>query len=229
MPKTKLMADDGFNSELVKGATFDGIFEIPHINPPQSIITPEGLTPFSKRKYAPTSNEALCFFEMDALFADVVRNPQAYIDEFKVFPVFIPCDNSLYRDSPLTVQIANIYRSRAIGHFFQRRGANVYPLVRWGDERTYTSCILPEKIAFTGIEHRSPVVISTYGCIRGKDNKYHFRRGLEAMLEELEPPLVLVYGFMPESVFGDVMHRAEFVQYPDWVTRVKGGKQVGKR
>ncbi len=227
MVKRKLTADDGFNPELVAGATFDGIFEIPHIKPPQNIITPEGFTPFSKRRYAPTNDEALCFFEMDTVFADVFRNPYAYIDEFNAFPVFIPCDNSLYRDSPLAVQVSNVYRSRAIGHFYQQHGANVYPLVRWGDERTYTTCALPEKVAFAGIEHRSPVVISTYGCIRGRDNKYHFRAGLEAMLEELEPSLVLVYGSMPDEVFAGLSGKTIFRQFPDWISRVKGCEKHG--
>ncbi len=223
MAKRKLTADDGFNPELVTGATFNGIFEIPHINPPNNIITPEGFTPFSKRRYTPTDKEALCFFEMDTVFADVLQNPHSYIDEFKAFPIFVPCDNSLYRDSPLVVQIANIYRSRAIGYFYQHHGANVYPLVRWGDERTYTTCSLPEKVAFTGIEHHSPVVVSTYGCIQGKENKRHFRAGLEAMINELKPSLILVHGCMPKEVFCDLPQQSVFIQYPDWITRVKGG------
>ncbi len=224
MTNRKITADDGFNSELVRGATFDGIFEIPRINPPKSIIRPAGFTPFSKRKYAPTNCEAICFFEMDTVFADVLRNPYTYIEEFNSFSVFVPSDNSLYRDSPLAVQVANIYRSRAIGHFYQNHGANVYPLVRWGDERTYTTCTLPEKVAFVGIEHNCPVVVSSYGCIQGKENKHHFRAGLEAMMNELEPSHVLVYGPMPEKVFAGVKGYSEFVQFPDWVSRVKGGE-----
>lgn len=224
MANQKIMADDGFNPELVAGATFDGIFEIPHIHPPKHIITPEGFTPFSKRKHAPTNNEALCFFEMDIKFADVLRCPGAYIDEFNSFSIFIPTDNSLYRDSPLMAQISNIYRSRAIGHYYQYHGANVYPLVRWGDERTYTTCVLPEAVSFTGVERNSPVVISTYGCIRGKENKYHFKAGLEAMMDDLEPSLVLVHGPMPNSVFKNVLHYSTFLQLPDWITRVKGGR-----
>ena len=221
MVSSKTTMDDGFNPELVRGATFDGIFEIPCISPPKNIIRPEGFTPFSKRRYAPTKHEALCFFEMDTVFADVLRNPHAYIKEFNSFSIFVPCDNSLYRDSPLTVQIANIYRSRAIGHFYQAHGANVYPLVRWGDERTYTTCALPEKIAFAGIKHNSPVVVSTYGCIQGKENKYYFRSGLEAMIEELRPSLVLVHGSMPKEVFTAVENRSEFIQFPNWISRVK--------
>lgn len=78
-------------------------------------------------------------------------------------------------------------------------------------------------MAFTGIETNSPVVISTYGCIQGAENKRHFKAGLEAMVKTLEPSLVLVHGPMPEMVFSGVIDKSEFIQFPDWITRVKGG------
>ena len=32
---------------------------------------------------------------------------------------------------------------------------------------------------------------------------------------------MLVYGSAPESAFGDVWDRSEFVRYPDWTTHVR--------
>ncbi|MBR6228616.1 MAG: DUF4417 domain-containing protein, partial [Eubacterium sp.] len=43
-------------------------------------------------------------------------------------------------------------KSRAIGYFFQKNRVYVIPCVRWGDERTYTTRVLPEKVAFLGVE-----------------------------------------------------------------------------
>ena len=57
---------------------------------------------------------------------------------------------------------------------------------------------LPEKIAFSGVEKHSIVSVSTYGCIQAKEDKIYFKAGLEAMMETLEPEVVLVYGPMPE-------------------------------
>ena len=227
MPKSKAMIDDGFNPELVRGARFDGIFEIPHIYTPNHIGRLNGFTPFSKRGFPPTSNEALCFFEMDIEFADVLRQPELYIEEFASFSALVPTDNSLYRDASLAVQIGNIYKSRAIGSYYQRNGSNVIPLVRWGDGRTYTEILFPEKVAFAGIEKGSPVVVSTYGCIRGKENRRHFKAGLEAMVAEIEPSRVFVYGSMPGDVFRSVLDRADFMQFPDWITRKKSGDSCG--
>lgn len=206
MPSHKACIDDGCNPELVRGATFDGVLEIPHINAPNAIIRPDGFTSFTQRHRAPTGNEALSFFEFDVKFSDALAHPGRYIDVAQSFAVFIPPDCSLYRDMPLVLQ-----------------AANVYPLIRWGDERTYTDSVLPEPVAFLGVEKHSPVAVSTYGCIRGTENRKHFKAGLEAMVDYLKPSLVLVHGSMPTSVFADVLNRAELIQYPDWTTRMRGG------
>ncbi|MCF0224618.1 MAG: DUF4417 domain-containing protein, partial [Fibrobacter sp.] len=144
MRKSYACINDGFNPELVTGSRFEGLFEFPVLEKPKSIIIPDGFTPFSRRNEAPIGNEVLDFFEMDFKFADVLRNPEIYVKELKKFPVVLPPDCSLYRDAPLYVQLLNIARSRIIGHYFQSQGLNVYPLVRWGSEDTYTTKLLPE-------------------------------------------------------------------------------------
>lgn len=222
MAKRKAIIDDGFNPELVAGARFAGMFEIPCIEAPNTIIVPEGFTPWTQRKRAPTANELLEFFEKDVNFAEVLISPEDYIEDILKFPLFTPLDNSLYRDASLAVQIGNIYRSRAIGSFYQRKGANVYPLIRWGDERTYTTCLLSEKVAFVGVERRSPVVVSSYGCYQTRADKFHFEAGFMAMMDELEPSMVLVHGAISRSLANKVRGRTELHQYPDWTSRMKG-------
>ena len=213
--------DEGFNLELVQTAFFDGELEIPIINPPKEIIIPPDMIPFSKRNRSKDFSECLTFYEHDINFADVIRNPDELKEDILCFPFMTTPDNSLYRDAPLIVQMANVYRNRAIGHFFQKLGAYVITNVRWGDERSYTTNILPEKFAFLGAPKNSIVSIGTYGCISGKENKYYFREGLEAMLDELNPQVVLVYGSMPKAIFGGIKHKTEFVNYPDWISKVR--------
>ena len=227
MAVTKASMDDGFDPELVEGARFDGMLEIPCIEKPSEVVVPEGFTPFTQRRRAPTDSEALSFFEYDTKFAEALIAPEAFIGTAKSFSVFVPPDCSLYRDQPLSTQIGNVYRSRAIGYYYQNNGANVYPLIRWGDERTYTDVALPEPVSFLGAPKDSVVVISTYGCIRGLENKRHFRAGVECMVDYLRPQLVLVHGAMPKSIFAHVLPKAEFVQYPDWTSRMKAGDRRG--
>lgn len=176
LKKIKAAIDDGFQPELVKNAHFEGIFEIPRLDKPKIDFTPCGMTPFSMRKNVLTQNELLIFFELDKKFSEVVKNPKAFVKEFLKFGAITCPDCSLYRDAPLAVQIGNIYKSRAIGYFYQSQGVNVIPLVRWGSRDTYSSDTIPEKIAFTGIPKNSTIIISTYGCIKSKEDKYHLKQ-----------------------------------------------------
>ncbi|SDA39016.1 protein of unknown function [Butyrivibrio sp. INlla18] len=222
--KRKAIIDDGMNPELVRGAKFDGLLEIPIIEAPRHIVIPQGITPFSARNHTGINySEFLGFNEMDVNFAEVLINPEGYVDDFGRFDGLFSPDASLYRDAPLAVQIANVYRNRAIGSFYQRRGLYVIPQIRWGNELTYTTKVLPEKVAFLGAEKHSIVAIGTYGCISGKENKFYFEAGLEAMLSELEPQVVIVYGPMPLKIFEPYLKATRFVQFDDWTSRKKGG------
>lgn len=223
MKRIKAIIDDGCNPELVKGASFDGFLEIPIIEKPKKIIVPPAIVPFSERNKVTNHESAIGFHEMDVNFADVLRAPEKYVEDFGRFGAIISPDCSLYRDAPLAVQITNIYRSRAIGSYYQRKGLYSIPQVRWGNELTFTTKVLPERIAFLGVEKHSIIAIGTYGCIRRKEDKAIFKAGLEAMLETLEPEVVLVYGSMPDSIFSDYLHMTRFVQYDDWTTIRHGG------
>lgn len=213
--------DEGFNLELVQTAFFDGVLEIPRIEPPEKIIIPSAMIPYSQRERSEDFSECLVFYEHDVNFADIVRKPEDFVDDVLRFPAVVTPDNSLYRDAPLLVQMANVYRNRAIGHYLQKQGAYVITNVRWGDERSYTTEVLPERFAFLGAPKNSIVSVGTYGCIQGKENKFYFREGLEAMLDELMPEVVLVYGRMPDSIFGGLKHKTNFVNYPDWISKVR--------
>jgi hypothetical protein len=221
--KRKANLDDGCNPELVAGAIFDGELEIPAIAPPSQIIIPSGFTPFSKREKAVGTNEIICFFEKDSTFSDVLIHPDAYIEDFRRFHYLLPPDCSLYIDASPTAQLINIYRSRVLASYYQRNGCNIYPMARWGSDYTYTTRYFPERIAFLGLPKHSITCIGTYGCINSRMEKYNYKAGLESMLETLEPKVVLVYGAMPNSIFGDYLHCTEFIQFPNWTTRMHGG------
>ena len=223
--KRKANLDDGCNPELVRGAKFDGLLDIPVISAPDTISVPTGFRPFTKRDKSLGTDDAICFFEKDPKFAEVLIDPAAYIEDFRRFRYLLPTDCSLYVDAPLAVQITNLYRSRAIASYYQGNGCNVYPMARWGNEHTYTTDYFPERVAFLGLPKHSVTCIGTYGCINSRIEKYYFKHGLKAMLDTLEPEVVMVYGAMPSDVFGDYLHRTEFIQYPDWTTRMHGGNR----
>ncbi len=222
--KRKAIIDDGMNPELVRNAEFDGILQIPKIKPNNNIIIPKSITPFTK---IDRDNEAelnaIGFYEMDINFSDILINTNECLDKMRPYAAVITPDCSLYRNAPLSAQITNVYRNRAIGYQAQIQGHYVIPQIRWGSEETYTTKVLPEKVAFLGAPKRSIVAIGTYGCIQSREDKYYFKAGLESMLIELEPTDVLVYGAMPDCVFKDYMNSTNFHRYDDWTTRIKRG------
>lgn len=219
--KVDNLVDEGFRVALVETAFFDGKFEIPHIDAPKEIIIPNGLVPFSLRNRSENNMDFVCCYEHDVNFRELITNTESLVDDLKRFPGIISPDCSLYLDAPLCVQIADIYLNRAVGHYLQKMGLYVIPNIRWGDERTYTDEFLGEKVAFQGVDKKSIVSIGTYGQIKSAESKRYFREGLIAMLEELEPKVVLVYGAMPDKIFGDLQSKTQFIQYPDWTTRMK--------
>lgn len=222
--KRKATLDDGCNPELVAGAKFDGIFEIPFVEPPSKIVIPTGMVPYSKIAHTPIGMEMCVFFEKDPEFADALIDPDACLHKIAGFHAVTQVDCSLYRDTPLAAQITNIYRSRAIAGYWQRKGMNVWPLVRWGDERTYTDSYLPEPVAFAGIRHGSPVVVGCYGLRRDREDRRHFCAGFKALIEHVEPRIVLVYGKGCRDLFGHLRTRTEIHEFEDWTRRVRGGE-----
>ena len=74
---------DGCNPELVEGARFDGVLEIPVIEASDVIKVPSGLVPFSKRDRVDVRSFAVCEYELDRDFADLLRNPEPYVKELR--------------------------------------------------------------------------------------------------------------------------------------------------
>lgn len=219
----KNLVDEGFRISLVETAFFNGKHEIPHIDAPCEIVIPSGLVPFSKREksFNLGFEDFVCFYENDIEFRSILTDTEKYVNDLKRFKGVITPDCSLYIDAPLAVQIANIYLNRAIGYYLKQNGIYVIPNIRWGDERTYTDKLFGEKIAFLGVDKHSIVSIGTYGQIQSKESKNYFKEGLSAMIKGLEPKVVLVYGPMPKSIFEDFIETTRFVQYPDWIKRMK--------
>lgn len=183
---------DVFNSFLVKSASYAGFFEFPKIKPTYSI--PNRVIPFSKAISCKDYDQWVHFYEDDFLFERIWRNPCKYLDILKRFNGVILPDFSLYRDMPLVMQLWNVYRSRAIGHWLQINGVKVVPNIRYGDRRTYRICC-------DGISKHCVIAIGTHGNLKLLDDRKVFLEGLDEIIKILEPIVIVIYGTAPEKYF----------------------------
>ena len=183
---------DVFNAFLVRLAAYAGIFEFPVIRATHKI--PNRLIPFSKALSSNDYDQWVHFYEDDYLFEKLWDNPQKYLDILKRFNGVILPDFSLYRDMPLVMQLWNIYRSRAIGHWLQENGITVIPNIRYGDKRTYKCCC-------DGIDTHCVIAVGSHGTLKNKVDRKIFVNGLESVVSRLHPTVIVVYGSAPDSIF----------------------------
>ena len=203
MSKMKL---DSFHAYLVKGANFDGKWEIPRIETSVNTV-PQNLVLFSKIRKATAFDQWVAFFTDDYRFERMWNNPSAYVESLQRFEGIISPDFSVYRDMPLVMQAWNVYRNHALAYWFSTKGISVIPNVRWGDERSYEFC-------FDGLPRDGIVAIGTHGCLRDRTSREDFERGLVEMTQRLTPRVILVYGPTPKDMFAPYQDSGiQIVQY----------------
>lgn len=103
----KKLIDDGFAPELVKGAEFQGILEMPVIHREKVKHLPSRLRPFSQRGVTAMLDEYMCFYEHDKRFEQILLSARAYLSAVKKFGGIVSPDCSLYVDMPLVLQLVN--------------------------------------------------------------------------------------------------------------------------
>ena len=183
---------DVFNAFLVLLATYAGIFEFPRIRPTYDV--PNRVIVFSKALSCKDYDQWVHFYEDDYLFERIWRNPRKYLEVLRRFKGIIMPNFSLYRDMPLVMQLWNIYRSRAIGHWLQINGIRVIPNIRYGDKRTFRICC-------DGIEKHCVIAVGSHGNMKHKADRDIFLSGFDVVVKTLQPSVVIIYGTAPDKYF----------------------------
>ncbi len=221
----RICADDGFNPELVLGARFEGVLDFPCIEPHNEIVVPEFLIPFSRIEKCCNKRSFVTEYEFDSNFGLLIKSPDNYVDLLKKCGGFIAPDNSVYLDAPTSVQIANLYRSRALGYKMQSRGVYTIGNFRGGNEELYTDKIFKTPPVVDGLPRNSIIAISPYGCVKDCEARKHFEASLNVMLDYLHPKVVLVYSHGADRIIDQLKYKTQFVVYNDW-TSIRHGKDA---
>ncbi len=183
---------DVFHSFLVHNAKYEGVPEMPVIFPTMEV--PNRLIPFSKAVPVKDYDQWVHFYEDDAKFERIWKNPKKYLPLLSKFNGVISPDFSLWVDMPQPQQIWNTYRNRALACWLQSQGVKVISNIRFSTPWSYSFC-------FNGAPKKSVVSVGTHGLMKGKRDRERFKQGLQAMVDAIEPIGIVVYGTDPDDVF----------------------------
>ena len=188
--------NDTYNLNLVdiENSTND-FWQMPIIE--NNNFIPSDLMGFNYAKSSKNKNTGIHFYLDDYQFERLWNKPEDYIEVLSEYECILSPDFSLYLDMPMPMKIWNIYRSRQIGQYYQSMGIKVIPTLSWGEEETY-------KFAFKGIPKGSIVSVSTIGVKKDKKAFEIWKNGMDAMIKEIEPSTILVYGGKIEYDYQDI-------------------------
>ena len=161
---------------------------------------PDDLIGFNYAKSSKEKNVGIHFYLDDYQFERLWNKPEDYIDILQEYDCILSPDFSLYMDMPMPMKIWNVYRSRQIGHYYQSLGIRVIPTISWGEKATFDFC-------FKGIPKNSIVSISTIGVKKDEEAYKIWKDGMDAMIREIEPSTILVYGGKLDYDYGDIKVR----------------------
>lgn len=188
--------NDAYNLDLIdfENSTND-FWQMPVIQNDNFI--PNDIIGFNYAKSSKEHNVGIHFYLDDYQFERIWNKPEDYIEILKQYECIFSPDFSLYLDMPIPMKIWNIYRSRQIGQYYQSQGIKVIPTISWAEKETFEFC-------FKGIPKKSIVSISTIGVKRNKEALKIWQDGMDAMIEEIEPSTILVYGGKLNYNYGDI-------------------------
>lgn len=158
---------------------------------------PTDLIGFNYAKTSENKKTGIHFYVDDYQFERVWNNPDEYVDILKQYECVLSPDFSLYMDMPMPMKIWNIYRSRQMGQYWQKKGIKVIPTISWAEKETFDFC-------FEGIPEGSIVSISTIGVKRNKEALKIWTDGVAEMIKRIKPKVILVYGGKLDFDFGDI-------------------------
>jgi hypothetical protein len=157
------------------------------------------LLPYNARHAiaAARPGDAVHFFLDDYRFETVWSKPGRGLSRCRSVGAALTPDFSLWTNMPPVMQMWQVYRSRWCGAWLLQHGVQVIPTISWSTPDSYP-------YAFAGIATGSVVAVSTIGTVRDPAARELFAAGYTAMLNQIHPATVLVYGTPPTCTVGDV-------------------------
>lgn len=202
----RLRTDRAYNLDIVNIDDCEGYWEFPVLG--REDVVPDDLIGFNYVLNSDVSGYGVHFYLDDYQFERIWNDPDKYIEPLRAAQCVIMPDFSLYLDMPLPMKLWNVYRARAMAHYFQRNGLNVIPSLTWGQPKTFDFC-------FQGIPKGSIVCVSTVGCKSSEESMRIWSEGMDEAIRQIRPSMVLLYGGNFGYDFGEIQVR----EYDNKVTK----------
>lgn len=148
---------------------------------------PKGLTTFEVASSERHQNDFCHFFIDDYRFQRLWERPEDYLNVLRRYAGVLMPDFSTYTDMPYPMQLWNVYRSRALAHWWQFMGIDVIPIIQFSDEDSYGW-------VFEGLPMESVLAASSVGVYRNPEWRKAFVRGIEEAVRRLRPTALVMYG-----------------------------------
>ena len=162
-------------------------WDIPDL--PRADYVPDMLIPYNSREafVNPVPGSAVHFFLDDYRFETAWTRPEQMLPRVQRPGISLTPDFSLWNEMPVAMQIWQVYRNRWCCAFYAHNGVTVIPTISWAGPSSF-------EFAFAGVPMGSVVAVSTVGIRRRKDLYPGFYAGYNAMMNAIDPPIVLCYG-----------------------------------
>ena len=183
-----------YNLDLIEDLTED-FWQMPVIENDNFI--PSDFIGFNYAKSSENKKCGIHFYVDDYQFERVWNYPEKYVEVLEQYECILSPDFSLYLDMPMPMKIWNVYRSRLVGQYYQKRGIKVIPTISWAEKETFKFC-------FKGIPKGSIVSISTIGVKQDQNALKIWCKGVDEMIKQIEPKAILVYGGKLDYDFKDI-------------------------
>lgn len=141
-------------------------------------------------------NTLVMMFNFDNRLLSLWNNPLKKIGLFQGYAAVSTPDYSITPEMNINMVRHYIFMSRWLGVTWQNYGCKVLPTAIWALPDTYDIC-------FGSIEYGSIVLVSTIGC---QSNVDVFLNGFNEMKRRINPPLIIVFGDMINSMAGTFLN-----------------------
>lgn len=175
----------GWNLDKCNIEDCAGDLQLPVMDPMD--VCPSNMTAFNFAKSAKRFDTGIHFCIDDYQFERVWNTPEKYVELLRKFECVVTPDFSVYTDMPYPMKLWNIYRSLALGRYWQDQGLKVVPNVTWSDEASLSWI-------FEGYPKGGTIFISTLGVTKVNEYANECAKGFPQLEKVVHPSRILLLG-----------------------------------